>query len=75
MFEEGLHKFFNSFVNFRNFQLLDCVYKSDKAIKNTPCDAILLQYKECLENSGSFQCLSLKSKVEECTAKHIGKLD
>jgi len=33
-----------------------------------------LAYAECIKN-GRVKCRSLKEQLEECTAKHIGKLD
>jgi hypothetical protein len=47
-------------------------------LRSTPCGKIQEQYSECLSNGGRFKntvCFKYREALEECTAKHIGKLD
>jgi hypothetical protein len=49
-------------------------------LKETPCDEIRKEYQECLGTYKSSRiarksCRPIASALEECTAKHIGKLD
>jgi hypothetical protein len=50
-----------------------------EAVKPTPCAKIRAAYEECLDkNLGrkkNTKCLQYVVPLEECTAKHVGKLD
>ena len=57
-------------------KFLGCVTKTSEKIKGTPCEAIQQLYSDCLATKKSrLNCRTLKLTLEECTAKHIGKLD
>jgi hypothetical protein len=57
-------------------KFLGCVTKTAEKIKGTPCEAIQQLYSDCLATKKSrLNCRTLKLTLEECTAKHIGKLD
>jgi hypothetical protein len=49
-------------------------------LKDTPCVALRKEYQECLVVYKSSRiarksCRPIAAALEECTAKHIGKLD
>jgi hypothetical protein len=44
-------------------------------LKETPCDEIRFAYGACLRGGSRLSCRHLKEQLEECTAKHLGKLD
>ena len=61
------------------FQLSACVLKVGEKIKNTPCQAILEEYKACLGGAKAEEknsaCYKLMTHLEACSMKHLGKLD
>jgi len=56
-------------------QLSDCIYLTAAKLRDTPCHDIRVAYSECLAGKGRVACKSIKSQLEACTAKHLGKLD
>jgi hypothetical protein len=44
-------------------------------LKETPCDEIRFAFGACLRGGSRLSCRHLKEQLEECTAKHLGKLD
>jgi hypothetical protein len=56
-------------------QLTACLRETAAKLKETPCEEIRLAYNACLKESSRVACRPLKDQLEECTAKHLGKLD
>jgi hypothetical protein len=47
-------------------------------LASLPCGKIIEEYAECLSTGGRFKnstCFKYREALEECAAKHIGKLD
>lgn len=53
----------------------DCFTKATSKVKDTPCLKLQGAYMDCLSSYSSLYCKDLASNLEECSAKHIGKLD
>jgi hypothetical protein len=51
------------------------MYKTREALKETPCEAIREAYMQTLSTQGYAAGMELKATLQECTAKHLGKLD
>jgi hypothetical protein len=56
-------------------QLNACMTAAAAKLKETPCDEIRLAFNACLKRGSRISCHDLKNQLEECTAKHLGKLD
>ena len=49
--------------------------RSIEKLQGTPCAAIRSAYANCMKSKGRVACVEFKTKLEECSAKHIGKMD
>jgi hypothetical protein len=59
------------------YQLQECVVLSCEKIKETPCEEIRQAYAECFSKAEGLRgpCRHIAMQLQECTAKHVGKLD
>jgi hypothetical protein len=59
----------------------DCYDKTRQAVQQaTPCSKIQAAYEQCLtkhalHHKKNLKCMQYVVPLEECTAKHVGKLD
>jgi len=58
-----------------HIQLTECVNKVVTTLEASPCAEIQKDYKACLAEGKRVPCKPLKAQLEECSAKHLGKLD
>ena len=58
-----------------SLQLTACVELVLTKLESSPCAEIQTDYKACLANGKRVPCKPIKEQLEECAAKHLGKLD
>ncbi|GKY98554.1 hypothetical protein MPSEU_000812200 [Mayamaea pseudoterrestris] len=54
----------------------DCILLSNERVKDSPCEEIRQSYMECRKQHRiRGPCRQLGLMLEECVAKHVGRLD
>lgn len=51
------------------------MHKVLTTLEASPCGEIQKDYKACLAKGKRVPCKPIKAHLEECSAKHLGKLD
>ena len=55
---------------------MTCLNASVVKLQQTPCHEIRQAFAACLaRDEGRGPCRGLESKLQECAAKHVGRLD
>jgi hypothetical protein len=56
---------------------MNCLKSSVEKVQETPCAQIRQSYADCLSDGsgGRLGCRTIVAQLEDCTAKHVGRLD
>ncbi|GAX25175.1 hypothetical protein FisN_16Hu012 [Fistulifera solaris] len=56
-------------------KMMQCAEETRKRLDATPCDDLYRNYSRCLSKNPRLKCQSMMNDLQDCIAKHIGKLD